>query len=1112
MEEENSTELLQRFRRDRWILLNFILSGSLIKKVVMPPGAVSLDDVDLDQVSVDFVLNCARKGGLLELSEAIRDYHDSALFPHMSNAGSTDEFFLATNPELSGSPPRRLPPPVPISTPSPIFATLSTSESIDTEPFEELSSLSKSQSLRSTQQQELTVDDIEDFDDDDDLDLDEVDSRRYSRRVHNDAADLVLGLPSFATAIGDDDLRETAYEILLAAAGASGGLIVPSKDKKKEKKSRLMRKLGRSKSENVMTQSQHLSGLVSLLETMRVQMEISEVMDVRTRLGLLNAMVGKVGKRMDTILIPLELLCCISRTEFSDKKSYIKWQKRQLNMLEEGLINHPAVGFGESGRKANELRVLLAKIEESETFPPPAAELQRTECLKSLREIAMPLAERPARGDLTGEVCHWADGYHLNVKLYEKLLLSVFDVLDEGKLTEEVEEILELLKSTWRILGITETIHYTCYAWVLFRQFVITGEQRILQYVIEQLKKIPLKEQRGPQERMHLKSLHSRVEIEKGFQELTFLQSFVLPISKWADKQLGDYHLNYAEGLAMMENTVTVAMLVRRLLLEEPEMAMESAGISDKEQIEFYVTSSIKNAFSRIIQDAEAISQATNEHPLALLAEHTKKLLQRDNTIYMPILSQRHQNAAAVSASILHKLYGIKLRPFLDNAEHLTEDTIAVFPTADNLEHDIMQVILSSCADGTSDAYCRKLNLFKIETVSGTLVLRWVNSQLARILNWVDRAIQQERWVPVSPQQRHGSSIVEVYRIVEETVDQFFALKVPMRPGELGSLFRGIDNAFQVYAKTVLDKIANKEDIVPPVPILTRYSSEHGIKAFLKKELKDTRVPDVLKSVEVDAAATSTLCVQLNSLHYAISQLNKLEDSIWARWTRKKHQDKLIKNPAEETAKGFQKKDSFDGSRKDINTAIDRMCEFTGTKIIFCDLREPFIENLYKPSVSQSRLESIMQPLDMVLNQLCDVIMEPLRDRVVTGLLQASLDGLLRVILDGGPLRVFSLADAKLLEEDLEILKEFFISGGDGLPRGVVENQVARVRQVIKLLGYETREIIEDLRSASELEMQGGRGKLGADTKTLLRILCHRGESEASQFVKKQFKIPKSGA
>ncbi|KAL3349295.1 hypothetical protein AABB24_022434 [Solanum stoloniferum] len=116
----------------------------------MPPGAVSLDDVDLDQL-VDFALNCARKGGLLEL------YLTALCSLIWSNACSNDELFLATNPELSGLPPRRLPPPVPISTPSPILPTLSTSESIDTEPFEELSSLSKSQSLSSTQQQELTM-------------------------------------------------------------------------------------------------------------------------------------------------------------------------------------------------------------------------------------------------------------------------------------------------------------------------------------------------------------------------------------------------------------------------------------------------------------------------------------------------------------------------------------------------------------------------------------------------------------------------------------------------------------------------------------------------------------------------------------------------------------------------------------------------------------------------------------------------------------------------------------------------------------------------------------------------------------------------------------------
>ncbi|KAI3526109.1 hypothetical protein L1887_05314 [Cichorium endivia] len=211
-------------------------------------------------------------------------------------------------------------------------------------------------------------------------------------------------------------------------------------------------------------------------------------------------------------------------------------------MLEEGLVNILVVGFGESDREASEIRILLARIDESEVI-----------VILSfiMLEIAIALAERPARGDLTGEVCHF------NVKLYEKLLSSIFDVQDEGKPTE-------------------------------------------------------------------------------------------------------------------------------------------------------------------ILQDVETVSNATDEHPLALLGDETKKHLKNDATVFMPVLSQWHPQAVAVSASLLHKLYGSKL----------------------------------------------------IETISGTL-----------------------RWEPV--QQRHGSSIIEVHRNVEETVDQFFALKIPMKSGEMISLFRGIDNAFQ---------------------------------------------------------------------------------------------------------------------------------------------------------------------------------------------------------------------------------------------------------------------------------------------------------------------------
>lgn len=61
---------------------------------------------------------------------------------------------------------------------------------------------------------------------------------------------------------------------MLSVVLVNRGLIVPAKEKKKDKRSKLMRKLGRSRTENIASQSLQAPGLVGLLETMRVQMEV----------------------------------------------------------------------------------------------------------------------------------------------------------------------------------------------------------------------------------------------------------------------------------------------------------------------------------------------------------------------------------------------------------------------------------------------------------------------------------------------------------------------------------------------------------------------------------------------------------------------------------------------------------------------------------------------------------------------------------------------------------------------------------------------------------------------------------------------------------------------
>jgi hypothetical protein len=75
----------------------------------------------------------------------------------------------------------------------------------------------------------------------------------------------------------------------------------------------------------------------------------------------------------------------------------------------------------------------------------------------------------------------------------------------------------------------------------------MTGESALLQHATLQMKKIASDGERSAQERIYMKSLCCSVETADGYQELTFLQSFLLPVKKWSDKQLRDYHLMSSE-------------------------------------------------------------------------------------------------------------------------------------------------------------------------------------------------------------------------------------------------------------------------------------------------------------------------------------------------------------------------------------------------------------------------------------------------------------------------------------------------------------------------------------------------------------------------------------
>lgn len=174
-----------------------------------------------------------------------------------------------------------------------------------------------------------------------------------------------------------------------------------------------------------------------------------------------------MGRRAETIILPLELLRHPKPSEFNDAQEYHQWQN-QLQILEAGLLLHPSIPLDKSNTFAAKFRGIIHSCEAK------AIETGKNlEAMRILCNSVVSLAWLSPDGSTT-DICRWVDGYPLNVRIYNALLSSVFDLKYETVVLVEVDELLEL-KKTWSALGINRSVHNLCFTWVLFEQYVATG-------------------------------------------------------------------------------------------------------------------------------------------------------------------------------------------------------------------------------------------------------------------------------------------------------------------------------------------------------------------------------------------------------------------------------------------------------------------------------------------------------------------------------------------------------------------------------------------------------------------------------------------------------------
>ena len=863
-------------------------------------------------------------------------------------------------------------------------------------------------------------------------------------------------------------------------------------------------------------------------EIMRQQMRVTEHNDNRLRKTINRILVGQTGKRAETIILPLELLRHVKATEFSDSHEYHMWQKRQVKVLELGLILYPSITVEKNNTFATRLGDIVRSCESK-----PLDTGKNSDTMRTLTNSAVSLAWRGPNGIPT-DVCHWADGFPFNIHLYNSLLQAIFDIRDETLVLDEVDELLELIKKTWSILGITKSIHNLCFSWVLFQQYVATGfvESDLL-----------------CASHLMLTEVANDAKKEKESYYLKLLTSVLSSMQSWGEKRLLNYHEFFPRGtIVQIEYLLPLVLSVSKILGEDLVISEDGEGRekgditivdSSGDRVDYYIRSSMKNAFDKVIEVvnskyAELEIKGKPSEILLHIAKETEDLAIKERQNFSPILKKYHPAAGPAAAIMLHSCYGHMLRQYLSDVTSLTCETVEVLQRAGKLEKVFVQMVVEDSFEGDDNGktVVKDMVPYEVDSVILNLLRKWIDETLNKGRECLQRAKDTETWNPKSKSELYAQSAAELVKMAKTSVEEFFQIPIGITEELVQDLADGLEGLFQDYVNFVA-ACGSKQSYIPSIPALTRCSRDSKIIKLWKRA-----APCGANLSELDhmhgtheghsprpstSRGTQRLYIRLNTLNYLLEQVHSLEKSL-------SQNPSLVPSTRHYFTNNIRKQTSktcsyFEILNSSIPSACQHVSEIAAYRLIFLDSNTAFYDSLYVDDVANARIRPALRILKQNLTLMTTLLIDRAQPLAMKDVMRASFDAFLMVLLAGGNSRVFNRSDHVMIQEDFESLNKLFCTCGEGLvSENVVEREAAVVEGVIELMAQSTEQLMEDFSIATcetcgvmscnnngqKLPMPPTTGRWHrSDPNTILRVLCHRNDRNANYFLKRNFQIPK---
>ncbi|KAK1362579.1 DUF810 domain-containing protein [Heracleum sosnowskyi] len=859
-------------------------------------------------------------------------------------------------------------------------------------------------------------------------------------------------------------------------------------------------------------------------EIMRQQMQVSEQSDNRLRKTLMRTLVGQTGRRAETIILPLELLRHLKQSEFNTSTEYHLWQRRQLKLLEAGLLLHPSIQIEKSNKHAMKLKDIITSSEIK-----PIDTSKNSEQMKTVINCVAALAWRTSDNATPTGACHWADGYPLNVHIYIALLRTIFDTKDETLVLDEVDELVELMKKTWSTLGINKLVHDMCFTWVLFEQYIVTGEVEVdlLTATLAMMSEIA-----------HDVQMVDRETVVY----VKMLQRGLSSIKRWSEKKLLNYHDNFDDfsKLGVMEVLLPLASAVTKISEDFPGYATpvqedgDLATDQNGNRADLYIRSSLRNAFTKMLDDGNMSSETIEVHDVAdaliQIAQATEELAMQEKETYTSILKKWHPVAAGAAAVTLHNCYGTLLKQYLTGTSQLlSNEAIEILHTAGKLEKFLVQMAVEDsveCEDG-GKAIMREMVPYEVESVITRSIRQWIQERLKSVKDVLQSAKESETWNPKSKTEPYGHSAVELMKHAKQALDEFLEIPVGIAEDLAHAFAQGLEELFRDYT-TFVSSCGSKQSYVPTLPALTRCNRDSKFRLLWKKASPCTvTLQNVVDNEYTEgnnnprpstSRGTQRLYIRLNSLQYILSQLQVLEKTLSLSSTIVASPRNRFNNRSHQ----LQGSNYFDHTRSAINSATQHVSQVAAYRLIFLDSNSVFYGGLYIHDVENSRVRPALRIMKQNLTLLSAIVVERIQPLAMKEVMKASFEAFLMVLLAGGASRVFTRADHPMIEEDFDHLKKVFTHGEGIVTEETVEKEAGAVEGVVELMGDSTEKLVDEFTLATceasgigvgvgqKLPMPPTTGKWSReDPNTILRVLCHRNEKASNHFLKLTFQLPK---